>query len=272
MWPERSRPTPPVPPALRPHPPLELKNTAAHHTPKRPPAADRVYAHVKQGVLERRYEGGSLLTEGALAEAVGVSRTPVREALLRLEAEGFIRLYPKKGALVPPVSAQEIADVRETRQLIEEHTARRAAVRGSPVLLERLATLLDQQKAQAADGDLAAAVVTQRRFHTEIVRDGGNQILFRLYDQLCDRQLRMSITARHTHPDRVAEELAEQEEILHALSARDAEAAAKVVRRRSHGLSGLVTSQGRTAGPSPLDDLPEQPDLPRTTRSSPNDR
>ena len=65
---------------------------------KRPPAADRVYAHVKQGVLERTYEGGTLLTEGELAEAVGVSRTPVREALLRLEAEGLIKLYPKKGA------------------------------------------------------------------------------------------------------------------------------------------------------------------------------
>src|SRR5690348_13135934 len=52
---------------------------------KQPPAADRVYTHVKQGVLERRYEGGTLLTEGELAEAVGVSRTPVREALLRLE-------------------------------------------------------------------------------------------------------------------------------------------------------------------------------------------
>lgn len=90
------------------------------------PAADRVYAHVKQGVLERTYEGGTLLTEGELAEAVGVSRTPVREALLRLEAEGLIKLYPKKGALVLPVSAQEIADVVETRLLVEEHAARKA--------------------------------------------------------------------------------------------------------------------------------------------------
>src|ERR1051325_9098135 len=88
---------------------------------QQPPAADRVYAHVKKGVLERRYEGGTLLTEGELAEAVGVSRTPVREALLRLEVEGLLRLYPKKGALVLPVSAQEIADVVETRQLGEGH-------------------------------------------------------------------------------------------------------------------------------------------------------
>ena len=67
-----------------------------------------------------------LLTEGELAEAVGVSRTPVREALLRLEVEGLIKLYPKKGALVLPVSAQEITDVVETRLLVEQHAVRKA--------------------------------------------------------------------------------------------------------------------------------------------------
>src|SRR4051795_1655276 len=92
---------------------------------KPPPAADRVYAHVKQGVLDRRYEGGTLLTEGELAEAVGVSRTPVREALLKLEVEGLIKLYPKKGALVLAVSAQEISDVVETRLLVEEFAVRK---------------------------------------------------------------------------------------------------------------------------------------------------
>src|SRR6476620_541770 len=125
---------------------------------KQPPAADRVYQHVKQGVLDRRYQGGALLTEGELAESVGVSRTPVREALLRLEVEGLIKLYPKKGALVLPVSAQEIADVVETRLLVEEHAARKA-VPAPPALIRRLEELLERQKEQAAAGDLAAASV-----------------------------------------------------------------------------------------------------------------
>src|SRR4051794_14668143 len=103
-----------------------------------PPAAERVYSHVKQAVLDRSFEGGSLLTEGELAEAVGVSRTPVREALLRLEAEGLLRLYPKKGALVLPVSAQEITDVVETRLLVEEHAVRRCAGQDRPALIARL--------------------------------------------------------------------------------------------------------------------------------------
>src|SRR3954466_15687703 len=197
---------------------------------KQPPAADRVYTHVKQGVLDRRYEGGTLLTEGELAEAVGVSRTPVREALLRLEAEGLIKLYPKKGALVLPVSAQEIADVVETRQLVEGHAARKA-VPASPQLIARLEELLARQQEQAAAGDLAGAAVTDRCFHAEIVRSGGNEILSRLYDQLRDRQLRMGVAVMHAHPDRITKTLAEHEELLQALRAADAEAAVAVVRR-----------------------------------------
>ncbi|MGW7073635.1 GntR family transcriptional regulator [Streptomyces sp. NPDC054855] len=197
---------------------------------KQPPAAERVYAHVKQGVLDRRYEGGTLLTEGELAQAVGVSRTPVREALLKLEVEGLLRLYPKKGALVLPVSAQEIADVVETRLLVETHSVRKA-VPAPSALISRLEELLRQQREQAAAGDLSAAAVTDRCFHAEIVRSGGNEILARLYDQLRDRQLRMGVAVMHSHPDRIAKTLAEHEEILGALRAGDADGAVAVVTR-----------------------------------------
>ncbi len=211
---------------------------------KQPPAAERVYAHVKQGVLERRYEGGSLLTEGELADAVGVSRTPVREALLRLEAEGLIKLYPKKGALVLPVSAQEIADVVETRQLVEEHAARKA-VPASPRLLARLEELLAQQKEQAAAGDLAAAAVTDRCFHAEIVRSGGNEILSRLYDQLRDRQLRMGVAVMHAHPDRITKTLVEHEQILQALRAGDADAVVALIHGHVSWFSNLARGEVR---------------------------
>ncbi|MFF3450769.1 GntR family transcriptional regulator [Streptomyces sp. NPDC002667] len=211
---------------------------------KQPPAADRVYAHVKDGVLERRYEGGALLTEGELADAVGVSRTPVREALLRLEAEGLIKLYPKKGALVLPVSAQEIADVVETRQLVEEHAARKA-VPASPRLLARLEELLERQKEQAAAGDLAAAAVTDRCFHAEIVRSGGNEILSRLYDQLRDRQLRMGVAVMHAHPDRITKTLVEHEQILRALRSGDADAVVGLIHGHVSWFSNLARGEVR---------------------------
>ncbi|WP_455356216.1 GntR family transcriptional regulator [Streptomyces sp. SYSU K217416] len=212
--------------------------------PAAAPAADRVYAHIKQAVLDRRYEGGTLLTEGELAEAVGVSRTPVREALLKLEVEGLIKLYPKKGALVLPVSAQEIADVVETRLLVEEHAARKA-VPAPPHLLARLEELLEQQKRQADAGDLAAVAVTDRCFHAEIVRSGGNEILSRLYDQLRDRQLRMGVAVMHSHPDRIAKNITEHSEILEALRAGDADAAAALVHRHVGWFSNLARGEVR---------------------------
>ncbi|MEU7063972.1 GntR family transcriptional regulator [Streptomyces sp. NPDC046161] len=207
-------------------------------------AADRVYQHVKQGVLGRRYEGGVLLTEGEVAEAVGVSRTPVREALLRLETEGLLKLYPKKGALVLPVSAQEIADVIESRLLVEEFTVRKA-VPAPPGLLERLAGLIAEQRRHAADGDLVALMAADRAFHAEIVRNAGNRILDRLYDQLRDRQLRMGVALLHAHPDRVERTLAEHTEILDALRAGEPETAAAAVRAHVGRVEALVRGAGR---------------------------
>ncbi|WP_431983948.1 GntR family transcriptional regulator [Streptomyces qinglanensis] len=209
---------------------------------RRTPAAERVYAHVKQAVLERRYEGGVLLTEGELAEAVGVSRTPVREGLLRLEVEGLIRLYPKKGALVLPVSAQEIEDVVETRLLVEQHAVRRAVPVSRP-LVERLEETLAEQVAHAETGDLAAVSAADRCFHATIVEATGNQILTRLYDQLRDRQLRMGVAVMHAHPDRVAKNIAEHADILRTLREGDSEAAALAVHQHVSRVRHLVRGE-----------------------------
>ncbi|WP_329464211.1 GntR family transcriptional regulator [Streptomyces sp. NBC_01431] len=211
---------------------------------KQPPAADRVYMHVKQAVLDRRYEGGTLLTEGELAEAVGVSRTPVREALLKLEVEGLLKLYPKKGALVLAVSAQETADVVETRLLVEEFAVRRA-VPAPERLVVSLQELLTEQKAHAAAGDLAALAVADRCFHAEIVRNAGNEILARLYDQMRDRQLRMGVAVMHAQPDRVAKNIAEHEEMLAAIRDGDGERAAQCVRQHLSWVKVLVRGDDR---------------------------
>jgi DNA-binding GntR family transcriptional regulator len=214
-----------------------------------------VYAHVKQAVLERRYEGGLLLTEGELAEAVGVSRTPVREGLLRLEVEGLIRLYPKKGALVLPVSAQEIEDVVETRLLVEQHAVRRA-VPVSQQLVDRLEESLAEQKALADAGDLAAFAAADRCFHAAIVQATGNQILTRLYDQLRDRQLRMGVAFMHAHPERIATSITEHDGILRTLREGDSEAAAHAVYHHVSRVRHLVSGGEAIRGHSRQDGDP----------------
>ena len=157
-----------------------------------PSAAERVYQHVRTGILTRRFADNDLLAEGRIAEETGVSRTPVREALLRLEAQGMVRLLPKRGALVLPVSVQEWRDVLATRELVETHCVRRVIESGqAPRLTGSLARKVTELQDAARKGDVAAYVTADRDFHATIVAAAGNDILARLYVSLRDRQLRM---------------------------------------------------------------------------------
>ncbi len=210
-----------------------------------PSAADRAYAHVRDGVLSARYPDNDLLAEGVIADEVGVSRTPVREALLRLEAEGMIRLLPKRGALVLPVTAAEWRDVLDTRLLVELHSALRVLAAGNgPALARRLADPLRALDDAAENRDLAGYVATDRSFHATIVAAGGNQILNRLYGSLRDRQLRMGAAnlIADGGPDaaRMARTAVEHRAIADALGSQDAALTERLTREHIAGADRAI--------------------------------
>lgn len=192
-------------------------------------AADRVYTHVRDGILTRRYPDNTLLSEGQLAVETAVSRTPVREALLRLESEDMITLLPKRGALVQPVSAQEARDVLATRRLLEVHCALSVIADGrGPALALALQVPLDALRRAAAERDTVGYVTADRDFHATIVAAEGNRILERLYSSLRDRQLRMgsaNLLDRAGRPDetRLAATASEHQAIAAAIGAQDVE-------------------------------------------------
>src|ERR1700733_10344091 len=155
-------------------------------------AADRAYAYIKGEILARRFAPHDLLSEGQLAGAVGASRTPVREALLRLQGEGLVRLLPKRGALVLPVTGDEMADVMETRRLVETFAARKVLTHQPSAALEPvLERHLDAMRAATKAHDVVAYVQADRDFHLAIVAATGNEIITSLYRSLRERQLRM---------------------------------------------------------------------------------
>src|SRR6478672_9099500 len=193
-------------------------------------AADRVYRYAKDAILSRRLGAHDLLTEGELAESVGVSRTPVREALLRLQAEGLVRLLPKRGALILPVTLDEVSDVLETRRLVEGFAVRKAitspAIAGLP---EQLGHHVAQMRAAMKNRDARGYAEADRDFHEAIVAATGNQILITLYRSLRDRQLRMGVVnlleERTGELDsagvaRMRANIADHEAILTAVTAR----------------------------------------------------
>jgi DNA-binding GntR family transcriptional regulator len=188
-----------------------------------PSAAQRVYDHVKTGILQASYPGGELLTEGRVSERVGVSRTPVREALLRLEAEGLVRLYPKKGALVVPVSAKEAEDVLEARTLVEQYAAPRAW-RNRAELVRDLEPLVAKMREHHADGDMVGFNLTDRSFHERIVAAAGNDVLARLYRSLRERQLCISGEVMRVSAERMDHALRDHERMLELLRGGDEDA------------------------------------------------
>ena len=185
------------------------------------PAAIRVYQYLKQAILEQIHAEGALLTEAEIAANTGVSRTPVREALLRLEAEGLVVLYPKRGALVLPVSAQEIEDVIDARKLIESHAAQLAFAHRVSLVDELQPLLAAMRTAQERD-DVVGLMTADRDFHAAVVQAGGNRILTEVYQRLRDRQMRIGLTGMRLEPHRRQHALADHEQLLTALRGDDA--------------------------------------------------
>jgi DNA-binding GntR family transcriptional regulator len=183
-------------------------------------AGNRVYQHLKSAILERIHAEGALLSEAEIAATVGVSRTPVREALLRLESEGLVALYPKRGVLVLPVSAQEIDDVIDARRLVEVHAAGRVWARRAQ-LVPRLEPLLDSMREARDSGSVVALMTADRCFHATVVDAGGNRILADVYQRLRDRQMRIGIATMRAEPERMDRAVAEHTELLDALRGDD---------------------------------------------------
>jgi len=208
------------------------------------PAKDRALTFVKERILDGTYPGGSLLSEGEIADALGVSRTPVREAFLLLEADGLMRLYPKRGALVVAVSPEEVRDVMETRLLVERHAAAVVARRG-PDLAKALQGLIARQERLLARRDHAGFVQADREFHRTIVAAAGNVILERLYDSLRDRQRRMNAISIARDPTLAERFIEDHRAIAAALAAGDAVAAADATTRHltiaADGVAGAIT-------------------------------
>ncbi|WP_320670649.1 GntR family transcriptional regulator [Patulibacter defluvii] len=215
-----------------------------------PPASRRAYELVKARWLDGSLRDHELLSEGAVASELGISRTPVREAFLQLQAEGLLELYPKRGALVVPISDRDARELFEARRLIEQHgldrllaapPAEREA-RLAPLLAE-LDELVAEQRRHLAAGEVGAYVDADRRLHRAWVAAAGNRVLLQVYDQLRDRQQRLTasfVTSRRRDPGRLVDE---HEAIVAALRAGDRAATAERLERHLEGTIAVALGQ-----------------------------
>ncbi|MFJ9537549.1 GntR family transcriptional regulator [Streptomyces sp. NPDC101225] len=185
---------------------------------------EKAYAYLKDTVLTDPGTQGAFLSEQDLADRIGVSRTPVREALLQLAAEDLVELVPKRGARVAPLTGREIRELMELRGIAERYAAEQLVSAGRAPVAE-LRSLLDRQRELTGADDAKEFIHVDHRFHAVLVHAVGNTLLDRHYDGLRSRQVRAGVVALFNQQGRQEAVMEEHEAIVDALAAGDARAA-----------------------------------------------
>jgi len=189
--------------------------------------AERVYRTVREVIFRGLLHDGERLQERQLADALGVSRTPVRAALQRLNSEGFISSDPRQGFVVAPLTLQDIEDIYVLRVALEGVAARLAAKVATESDLTVMHHIEEQIEAALARGDVDAMTILNARFHDELCRAAKNSRLTALTTRLHDFVQRLGRTTL-SDPARGAQSVAEHRALIEAIRRRDPEAAERI--------------------------------------------
>lgn len=204
------------------------------------PTGQRAYQAMKEAILNGDLPPGSRLIELSLADDLGMSRTPVREALNRLLAEELAIVDPMRGMIVKPFDAREVEDFYTLREVLDGLAAKLASQRISQDQLIRLGALVERMDLATEKGDEKALVHANVLFHETIFDASANQRLLSLGRTLSDFVRRLSSVAFHD-PDRDREVAHEHRAILAALERHDPEQAETCAREHmAHARSHYV--------------------------------
>jgi DNA-binding GntR family transcriptional regulator len=207
-------------------------------------ATETAYSGLRSLILEGTYPLGARLGENELADVLGVSRTPVREALSRLSSEGLVEVLPNRGARVATWSPHDLENIYEIRALIESHAASRAAQTVRPADLDRLSELCSAEEAEVRRPEPRLGVIRDlnRDFHSTIVYAVPNEKLQEIVISLVDfPSTLLAQTASSGLPtlSRLKRNLVDHVDLVDALRARDGAWAGAVM--RSHMLGERAT-------------------------------
>ncbi len=188
------------------------------------PLRELVLEAIREAIIDGTLKPRERLMEIQLAEELGVSRTPIREALRKLEMEGFIVMVPRKGAYVADLSIKDIADVFEIRSALEGLAASLAAERITDEELELMERYLVEKAEAIGANDMENLVTVDTKFHETIYQASRNERLTNIINNLRE-QIQRYRTTTLAYPGRMQESLDEHRAIVEALQARDTELA-----------------------------------------------
>lgn len=188
------------------------------------PLREEVFYTIREAILKGNLKPGTRLKEIALANEMGVSRTPVRDAIRKLELEGLVVIEPNRGACVSEIARQELNDVLELRRGLEELAIQKACERITPAELENLEAAAEEFSSLVSGRDLKELAEADVHFHDVIYRASHNRRLVQILNNLREQMYRFRMEYLK---DESSRKLLDQEhhEILEAVRKGDAEAA-----------------------------------------------
>lgn len=184
------------------------------------PLRELVLDAIREAIISGTLKPRERLMEIQLAEELGVSRTPIREALRKLELEGFIVMVPRKGAYVADFSFKDIADVFEIRAALESLAAGLAAERITDEELENMERLLAEKAEAIVRDDMDKLIEVDTKFHEAIYQASRNKRLWAIINNLRE-QIQRCRTTSLAVPGRRKESLEEHRVIVEAIQSRD---------------------------------------------------
>lgn len=214
--------------------------------------SQQISDYLRAAIVQGAVKPGQRLIEETLAQELGVSRTPVREALRRLEAEGLIEFEAQKGARVRPVSADELAELYELRVLLEGHAARLAAQKITPKDVRALRDNIDKFLAILNQSDTRGQQIEQlielnKEFHNRIIQLSGNRHLIRIAKSLLESNALYGVYYYHDeHKSRVSHQ--DHLDILNALEQHQAARAQKLMQAHLEQAQTMILQAMRHIG------------------------
>jgi DNA-binding GntR family transcriptional regulator len=164
---------------------------------------DRAYDAIKRGILGEDFPPGTFLAERQLAERLGMSKTPVKAALERLELEGFITVSPQQGIVVRDLTVHEIADQYEIRAALETYTLRATAGHLTTAQVAQVRANLKAQQGLCGSSRVAEGVALDTEFHMLFAEFLGNQEILRVMRQLREKMQRVVTKVLQLNPGRL---------------------------------------------------------------------
>lgn len=190
---------------------------------------DAVYHKIKNAIRKRYIKQGSQLVEGSLAQKLGVSRTPIRSAIKRLEAEGLVNSIPNRGAFVITPTLKEIEETFQVRGHLEQMSAMLAAKTITPGQIAVLKDLITQEKEVFHNHDFDEYYMVNDTFHRKIAEFSGNSVLTSYVAELLDRTRIYLILFDPFSKLSISPSLEDHKAIVEALAKHDPELAAAAI-------------------------------------------